>query len=420
MKKSFFSLLGMLCLSAALTACGGGGSDSVAPTPTPTPDPTPAPQPTPATSGFELVAGTLDATAPAGAPRCQNGPALGADLADTRRNMGVPSSVYYGYAVSAVGSNGHIYWLSTACGLVEIDPSTGQMQVQPVPQTVDSPRAIAVASDGSVLIADSRSVRGSYPWPFISGSRPAGIWRLKNGALSKVAGFDRPVPLTWSYMFDLGFYSFPFSEDGTGSNATFSYELSGLCAGPNDTFYAYEAPQYGTGNGLDYGAYRKVLLAGTVKTIDRSPGLFVCATNQRVFASLTLSDNSVAYGDLASGQILGSSFTFSDPLYGFGNGLTVNYGFTSYSGRDDLSYLIVTDPKSGTIKLDHWINGPCSNARDCVSGNMDPNPRFQLDNMPYQMPTMPDLIGIDNNNYAYIRAGNALLRYKIPDSVLSN
>jgi hypothetical protein len=435
MKRSIFCLLGTVCLSAVLTACGGGGSDSSAPpteptNPSPPVDPTNPPPPAVKVGDFELVAGTLDVTAPAGAPRCQNGPALGADL----------GFIGYRATVAAFGSNGHIYWLSTDCtslSLVEINPSTGQMQVQPVPYDpsptgpaltkIYSPLAIAVASDGSVLIADQGMIKDLAPFTS-SGSMvsiPAGIWRFKNGTLSKLAGFDRPVPVHRSGDWQFHTYLFPSSEDGKGGNATFSYELLELCAGQNDTFYVYEYPQQGWSGFFDFGSYRKVSLDGTVETIARFryDDQFTCATNQRVFAGLVQNPDSsmVNFVDLVSGQIFGKNISTSwlkFNRYGFGNGLTVSRG--GLYNRNDLSYWIITDLKSGAIKLGNWINGPCGNSF-CYDRNRNPNPRFQLENMPYEMPMDdPDLIGIDDNNYAYIRSGNALLRYKLPGSLLSN
>jgi len=433
MMRSFMALA---LMAALLQGCGGGGSSSSTPEPAqpssppsgPTPPSSSPSGPTPPASSpvvqvgdFELVAGTLDINAPAGAPRCQSGPALGAALVNAGYTGSGSNPSYY--SKMAVGRDGHIYWLSAGCdsskdslNLIEIDPSTGQMRVQPVPydRTPEDglaltkayrPVALAIASDGSVLIADSRSVAGSYFTPFASDARPAGIWRFKNGVLSKVAGFDRPVPLTWNFTFDMGVYSFPLSEDGIGGEATFSYELSGLCAGSNDTFYVQEQPQYfGTPNSA---AYRKVLLDGTVETISRNSGDFMCATKQRVVARLNTDDsNTNVFVDLASGQTFGqANFSSISYEYGFGDGLAVGSTY-----REDLSYLIITDLKHGEIKVSNWINRLCGKYENCVN----PDAKFQLSKMPYSMLTLPDIV-VDDNNQAYIRSGNALLRYKLPE-----
>jgi len=167
------------------------------------------------------LAGTLDVFPPADAPFGHDGPALGA-------NLGNFSYVWTFTSRAASGRNGHIYWLQTYDGsrtLFELDPYTGQLRAQSVPPGPTAISSIAVASDGSVLIAD--------PGDFHSTSPPAGIWRFKDGVLSKLAGFDRPVPVT---VVPFSIYSWPPSEDGKGGAATFSYKLCDFCAGPNDTF----------------------------------------------------------------------------------------------------------------------------------------------------------------------------------------
>ena len=454
------SFMALALMAALLQGCGGGGSGSSVPESTqpssppsgPTPPSSSPSGPTPPASSpvvqvgdFELVAGTLDINAPAGAPRCQSGPALGAALVNAGYT-GTGGNPSY-YSKMAVGRNGHIYWLSAGCdaskdslNLIEIDPSTGQMRVQPVPYDpapkdglvltqVYRPVAIAVASDGSVLIADGGSLVETYeigsggynPPP----AGPAGIWRFKNGVLSKVAGFDRPVPLTKNIIVYVLFYSFPLSEDGIGGNATFSYQLSGLCAGPNDVFYVYEGV-HRTSSGDNYGgeAYRKLSLNGTVETITKfnyeGPRIpvfsdehsFMCAANQRVFGSVsTGNSNTNVFGDLVSSQTFGQEklsppFSAIPHEYGFGDGLAISHG-----EKYGLSYLIITDLKHGEIKVDSWINGLCG-SHNCLN----PDANFQLNKMPYSMPTLPEAV-VDDNNRAYLRSGNALLRYKLPDSV---
>jgi hypothetical protein len=432
--KRFLMMLALAL--AALHGCGGGSSDLPAPEQQPSvppeqqpsappeQQPSAPPQATPTKAGdFELVAGTLDVAAPAGAPLCQNGPALGADLGSI--------------VTHAVGSNGHIYWLSTDCNplnsglnLIEIDPSTGQIRVQSVPydpkppeQTLTKvylPQAIAAASDGSVLIADAEKWAGSFfgNSGIVMNSHPAGIWRFKDGALSKIAGFDRPVPVTTKFDgVNFNNYTYPPSEDGKGGEATFSYDLFKLCTGPSDTFYVYENAGYA--QQINGAAYRKVSLDGTVKTISRftSGGPFMCATNQRVFAGLIQNNvNTNTFVDLVSEQTFGPTLypLYIGSIYGFGDGLTVSSSdFQAYDGIK-LSSLFITDLKHGEIKLDQWINSACGTDSSC---SINPDDHFQLDSMPYRMPAWIQFIGIDNNNYAYLRSGNALLRYKLPDSL---
>jgi len=434
MKQSILSLLGIVCLSAALTACGGGGSDSAAPAPEPTPTPQPSSPPV-KVGDFELVAGTLDVTAPAGAPRCQNGPALGADLGAPYSGAPAPAG-YYSVTPGAAGHNGHIYWLQncdlpprSSPSLIEFDPSTGQMRVQPIPaesgtvskltNKVSSIRSIAAASDGSVLIADPGNLYSSTP---------GGIWRFKNGALSKLAGFDRPVPVTQTGSSNYGIhYSWPSSEDGKGGAATFSYNLLGnFCTGPNDTFYfsefgnIYIGPAYGgliSNSPAGGSARRKVSLDGTVETIDRLdtyyPSEFanvICATNQRVFGYLTFAGT--AFGDIVSGQAFSQPVGYSPtkPRYGFGDGLAVVSGYDQ-----DLPSFFIPDLKNDKISLSLWIQQSGTSSSCCSSD-------FQLNTMPYRMPSFYYTNNpiIDNNNFAYILSGNALLRYKLPGKVQLN
>jgi hypothetical protein len=47
-------------------------------------------------------------------------------------------------------------------------------------------------------------------------------------------------------------------------------------------------------------------------------------------------------------------------------------------------------------------------------------PVFQLDHMPYVVEGGIPMIVISNDNYAYLRVRNALLRYKLPDGEKSN
>ena len=425
----------------ALQGCGGGGSNS------PTPEEPQQPPPSGPTANFELVAGTLDVTAPAGAPLCQNGPALGANM----ERLLNASMAAWGLANirTAVGSNGHIYVLSTGCdpsnyslSLIEIDPSTGQMQAWPVPfdrltptqplTKVYSPGVIAVASDGSVLITDDAKTGefggcSGFSRPDAVTISSAGIWRFKNGALSKVAGFDRTLTLTpYSVPLCGDGYSRPDYEDGTGGQALFPYGPSAMCAGPDDTFYAW-VQGHGNLNIL------KVSLDGVVKRFDAAVGNtygdFICATNRRIFGgeddfkfaggnSFDLIGSS-SYRELISGHVFSQQYSFSTfidlvPRYGFGDGLTISYGNRKDVGVD-LSFLILTDLKSQRVKWNQWINSSCGSYVDCEGyGSRDLYPKFQLDAMPYRMPNYPKVAGIDDNNYAYIFSGNALLRYKLP------
>jgi len=421
MKRTILSLLGTLFLSAVLTACGGGGSDS----PAPTPEPTPAPEPSAGAGDFELVAGTLDAGtlnffAPAGAPRCQSGPAIGADISTILPNGGFsPNRDIY---TTTVGNNGHIYWVRTDCGnggpnLVEVNPSTGQMQVQPIPFI---PTPMAIASDGSVLLAFS----GSASLP-----SPAGIWLFKNGVLSKLAGLDRAVPITGEYQIPspcgglqggncpITGYLYGFGEDGKGGEATFSYDF-GMCPGPNDTFYILESAVETPGTVSS--AYRRLSLDGTVKTIGLAPSpSLMCAANRRVLVS-----DGTTYSDLISGQPFGKEvpdppdnhfYSRSVPYY-FGDGLT----FDIKEGRADGSSfptLFIDDMKHG-IRSAPWIIPMCVSESDCLGRR--PDAYYQLDTMPYRMPVLPEVVAVDDNNYAYLRIGNALLRYKLPGKVKFN
>ena len=464
MKRSTLSLLGVVFLSAALTACGGGGSDSATPTPEPAPTPAPEPTPTPApepepsspavkVGDFELVAGTLDTAAPADAPRCQNGPALGVYLRDPPVYSDIAGTVFNAITV---GSNGHIYGLRTDCDplkprihLVEINPSTGQMRVQPIPSYLDGnsqdtpallsfPRAIAAASDGSVLIAD--------PGVLDFASRfPGGIWRFKDGVLSKVAGFDHSVPLTeyqttatgcdWTWhctTYVVTEYSYGFGQDGKGGEATFSYDLPGfMCAGPNDTFYiletAKDTPKSDVG-----GAYRRISLDGTVKTISRLDKIsgnnnvdLVCAANKRVFTALGAAYGVATYSDLVSGETFNSTSLHGGAvLYGFGDSLFIYRESIlppTTGGTSITDTFFFVDLKRGGIKSKPWIQVECRAIAIGASCSSPTAADFQLNSMPYRMPRMlQNVVGIDSNNFAYIYAGNALLRYKLPNSVQPN
>jgi hypothetical protein len=84
--------------------------------------------------------------------------------------------------------------------------------------------------------------------------------------------------------------------------------------------------------------------------------------------------------------------------YGFGDGLMI-VGTKDY-------YFSVLDIKVGTL-ADPWII--------YSTDSMLPSD-FQLDKKPYTgFPFYPGIV-IDNNNFAYIYSGNALLRYKLTDS----
>ena len=407
-------------LAAAMLQGCGGGSDSTQPAP-------------PAKMGdFELIAGTLTATAPDDAPRYQNGPALGVDLAQ-------------GYDVGAMvmGANGHIYLLkrmtsmtlvsgqaqdpSYQCAaqldLIEIDPSTGLMQVQqipynpwpvtltnlpcnpvdPSPDQVVDPAGFTVASDGSALIGDNMMY---YATGASGGSSHfgqagygAGIWRFKDGMLSKFAGFDLP--------FDYSQPNAAGGQDGQGGAATFML-LGQSCAGPDGAIYV-----------TDYAALRRVLPDGTVQTIagDDPYSIWIapllCATNQRAITAVQGGQS--AFRELSSGQTFGggylTQFVFIDSAYGEVM-TTLDYGF-----GDVLAINEWTDPRNGdrmfsTFNLKTgataapWIRSPYIPPYPPT-----PTPAFQLTAMPYVIPS-PRIV-IDNNDMAYISSGNALLRYPL-------
>ena len=351
------------------------------------------------------LAGTLDVFPPADAPFGHDGPALGANLGNFS-DVGAAST-----SRAASGRNGHIYWLQTygySRTLFELDPYTGQLRVQSLPPDRTGISSIAVASDGSVLIADSGSYRASNGAVLMANPSPAGIWRFKDGVLSKLAGFDRPVPLT---VVPFSIYSWPPSEDGKGGAATFSYKLGNFCAGPNDTFYLLETGTRDSpyGGGVELMARRKISLDGTVETIDRASNVSIkCATNQRVFGRLTSAGT--AYGDLVSGQVFSQTANYDTiPRYGFGDGLAIADAHIDY---------MITDLKSDLVKPKLWIQVMCTyNDVNCLANS---DAHFQLDTMPYRMPMLSDSVVIDNNNYAYLRSGNALLRYKLPGKVQLN
>jgi hypothetical protein len=266
---------------------------------------------------------------------------------------------------------------------------------------------------------------------------PGGIWRFKNGALNKLAGFDRPLAAILEHApagFGASpFYTWPSAIDGKGGAATFAHP-STICAGSDDTFYFLDNART---------AIRKVSLDGTVETLYASPidgGVYcpnciapqeptfpsypapgspaapqpstfdlVCATNQRVFGYLKNEASTLT--DLASGHQFGSlagaySATGNDLRanswdYGFGNGLLINTGYIFDAARQAL------------------VNGWRINPSSLI------NPSFQLDNPPYVMPDVNNFgtdksIVVDNNNQAYIFAGNALLRYKLSNIVPAN
>ena len=419
-------------LAAALQGCGGGGgSDSTQPAP----PISPAPPPIVKTGDFELVAGTLDATAPADAPRYGNGPALGVDLAASNSLGGM-----------AVGANGHIYLLKRMMSLaptpglvqnpayqrlaqldlIEIDPSTGLMRVQQIPynpwpdispnppynpvepepsitQVLD-PASFTVASDGSVLISDNVMVRflgipeNPGPFRYQAPGYGIGIWRFKDGALSKLAGFDLPYDPTQQ------------GQDGKGGAATFAF-LYQLCAGPNGVIFAND----------NYAA-RKVLPDGTVQTIgigkiSSGAGAMVCATNQRAIVRSGQGSES-AFNELSSGQSFGQGYPvyqgvyvdWTDPqsaavittlTYGFGDMLAIN----QWGGFGTDQFFSIFNLKTWPAPFAPWIRNP-----DSFPTTAAP-PAFQLETMPYAVPS-PEIV-IDDNDMAYLYSGNALLRYPL-------
>jgi hypothetical protein len=400
-------------LAAALQGCGGGGgSDSTQPAP----PISPAPPPIVKTGDFELVAGTLDATAPADAPRYGNGPAIGVNLA--RENS---------VGNLAVGANGHIYLLKQTIAqnpadqraaqldLIEIDPSTGLMRVQqipynpnpwpdvssePLPAKVIDPASFTVASDGSVLIADNVMIRtttllGAPPFSYENAPYGIGIWRFKDGALSRLAGFAG-VPL-------------PQTQDGQGGEASFSF-IQGSCAGPDGAIFVN-----------DSSGVRKVLPDGTVSTLyanlPSDTGKIVCATNQRAIARIS-EDGQAAFHELSSGQSFGQGYPvyqgvyvdWTDPqsaavittlTYGFGDMLAIN----QWGGFGTDQFFSIFNLKTWPAPFAPWIRNP-----DSFSTSAAP-PAFQLETMPYAVPS-PEIV-IDDNDMAYLYSGNALLRYPL-------
>jgi len=170
------------------------------------------------------------------------------------------------------------------------------------------------------------------------------------------------------------------------------------------------------GGGVDLMARRKISLDGTVETIDRASNLSVtCATNQRVFGRLTSAGT--AYGDIVSGQVFSQTVNYAvSPVYGFGDGLAIAKSSSGLALTNDYS---ITDLKNDLVKQNPWIQTMClSYDANCLANS---DVYFQLDTMPYRMPAVShDFPMIDNNNFAYILSGNALLRYKLPDSVQPN
>ena len=437
--KAFFSAFA-LTAAVMLQGCGGG-SDSTEPAP---PPPT---TPVAQTGDFELIAGTLDATAPAGAPRYQNGPALGVNLSVSAASQCpvVPSAenTCYDSTMMTVGANGHIYLLKGRSGflnggtpqytnvsemdLVEFDPSTGLMQVQQIPSHPDlaqlpgppysyvapaltevfTPSSFAVASDGSVLIGDGAIYRGGFLETQPNRNQPGygfGIWRFKNGVLSKLAGFDTP-----SSSYD----PLQQGQDGKGGAASFG-SIDRLCAGPDGTVFI-----------SDNLVARKVLPDGTVQTIGDIAGWFggmntqystlICATNQRAITRVA-EGGARFFGELGSGQLLGGAdngnlmdfdWFLVDLLYGFGDGLAINRWSdpnTPSSAPDQL--ISIADLKTGTVAAP-WIRYRYRDASTWPA----PDPYFQLETMPYAVPS-PQIV-IDNNDMAYLYSGNALLRYPL-------
>jgi hypothetical protein len=395
-KISSILFLAMLVLAG----CGGGS----------TPDPiTPPIPPIQKVGDFELIAGTLSMAGPAETPRCQSGAAIGANFG------AVPDSRWPVNSWMAAGRNGHIYLLKRDCeldfstlSLLDIDPSTGRMQVTQIPYDphpeiihgpvpglstyaapsltkVFEPVSMTIASDLSVLIGDGELPWNGFPYVVENDRSPPGygrgIWRFKDGILSKLAGFDNPQP-------------YDQQQDGKGGEAAFA-SLNTLCAGPNDAIYINDNLQ----------TYRKVSLDGVVETIGQlgsgrpafPPSTLICATNQRVFAQTT-QDGKPVFGDLVSGRTFGPVNDDTPELrgalrYGFGDGFVITGTFTIYIG--DTKTRVVTQPA--------WISH--FNGNSSITS-------FNLDTMPYGMPDAA--IVVDDNNMAYLYSGNALLRYKLP------
>jgi hypothetical protein len=397
------------CLALVATALQGcGGSDSSAPQPA-----------YPVQAGdFELIAGTLGAAAPVDAPRYQNGPAIGADLRSPDCTL------------MAVGGNDHVYLLkqpdcsasfssAPELDLIEIAPSTGLMQVHPVPynprperdpetlryvapapaKTMD-PAVLAIASDGSALIGDGVIARTVGLVAGLDRSQPGygfGVWRFKAGTLSKLAGFDAGASCANNCVGS--------GQDGKGGEATF-VALDRMCTGPDNAFYVND----------NLATYRKILLDGAVQTIgDLGAGRpadpfgsspMICASNQRVFAQTT-QDGRPVFSDLVSNQTFGPPLGDNAPSlqgrspYGFGDGLLIIE--SRQPDPDGARSLSLADTKTGVVSPP-WIT-------------FRPSAPFQLDHAPYTVPMTNPQIVIDNNNHAYIQSGNALLRYKLPDRI---
>jgi len=403
--------LALALAAAMLQGCGGGGSDSTQPPPAPIPPPPePVVPPVVQAGAFELVAGTLDITTPADAPPpCNGAPALGVNLSAPPRPITCPPTGCGGVKGMAVGANGHVYLLDRvaqqggdALYLIEIDPSTGLMQVQQIPYDpnpdftqpaatqVNSLSSFTVTTDGSALIGETFGFFPNInPFAFPPGFGP-GIWRFKDGVLSQLAGFDLPVTAP-------GFETPPPGQDGQGGAATFSGPDT-LCAGPDGSAWVSDGGA----------AIRKVLPDGTVQTLNgMNANSMACATNQRAI----LSGADGLFHELPSGQQLGSyASIFGTPglyetaslTYGFGDGLSLasRYQGQPAPGENSVS---IANLQAGTLGAP-WIRYTSVEYNEQL-------PAFQLDTMPYVVPWRA--MAIDNNNMAYILSGNALLRYPL-------